>query len=149
MRLTITELGSFGDTIKIKALSREPGNPGWTVTPVRRKLFFMGDLDDIQFQPILQDIADDTVVPLGADNQANLENNRVRITNNRELSDEQKHRIVDIDHQETTKGKNFMKRIKRRWDLEFLESKGQHKTWLTMQGDSRKKDGEIWQSKKS
>ena len=32
----------------------------------------MGDLDDIQFQPILEDIADDTAVPLGADNQANL-----------------------------------------------------------------------------
>ena len=32
----------------------------------------MGDLDDIEFQPILEVIADDTVVPLGADNQANL-----------------------------------------------------------------------------
>ena len=109
----------------------------------------MGDLDDIQFQPILQDIFDNTVVPLGADKQANLENNRVRITTNREWYEEQKHRIVEIDHQERRKGKNFMKRIKRRWDLEFLESKGQHKTWLTMQGDSRKKDGEIWQSGKS
>ena len=74
----------------------------------------MGDLDDIQFHPVLRDIADDTVVPLGADNQANLENNRVRITNNREWSEEQKHRIVEIDHQERRKGKNFMKRIKRR-----------------------------------
>ena len=83
----------------------------------------MGDLDDIQFQPILQDIADDTVVPLGADNQANLENNRVCITKNREWSEKQKHRIVEIDHQERRKRKNFMKRIKRRWDLEFPESK--------------------------
>ena len=41
--------------------------------------------DDIKFQPILQDIVDDTVVPLGADNQANLQNNRVRIMNNREM----------------------------------------------------------------
>ena len=32
----------------------------------------MGDLDDIQFQPILQDIAGDTVIPLGADNQVYL-----------------------------------------------------------------------------
>ena len=48
----------------------------------------MGDLDDIQFQPILQNIADDTVVPLGSDNQANLENNRVRITNNHKWSEE-------------------------------------------------------------
>ena len=41
-----------------------------------------------------------SVVPLGADNQANLQNNRIHITNNREWSKEQKHRIVEIDHQE-------------------------------------------------
>ena len=63
------------------------------------------------------------MVPLGANNQANLDNNRVRITNNHESSDEQKHRIMDIDHQERRKGKNFMKSVKRRWDLEFPESK--------------------------
>ena len=81
---------------------------------MRHKLLFRGDLDDIKFQPILQNIADDTVVPLGSDNQANLENNRVRITNNHEWSEEQKLRIVEIDHQERRKGKNFMKCIKRR-----------------------------------
>ena len=43
----------------------------------------MGDLADIQFQLVLPDIADDKVVPFGADNRANLEKNRVRITNNR------------------------------------------------------------------
>ena len=64
-----------------------------------------------------------TVALLGADNQANLQNNRIRIKNNRERSKEQKHRIVEIDHQEGRKGKNFMKRIKTRWDLEFLESR--------------------------
>ena len=84
MRSPTKEPGSLGNAIKLKALSREPGNPGWTVSSVRRKLLFMGDLDDTQFQPILQDIADDTVVPLGADNHANLQNNKVRITNNRE-----------------------------------------------------------------
>ena len=63
------------------------------------------------------------MVPLGVDNQANLENNRVRITNNDEWSDEQKHRIMEIGHQERRKGKNFMKSVKRRWDLEFPESK--------------------------
>ena len=83
----------------------------------------MRDLDNIQFQPILQDIADDTVALLGVDNQANLESNRVRITNNCEWSEEQKHRIVKIDYQKRRKGKNFMKHIKRRWDLEFPESK--------------------------
>ena len=123
MRSLIAEPGSFGDTIKIKVLSREPGNPGWTVILLRRKLLFMGDLDDIQFLPILQDIADDTVVLLGADNQADLENKRVCIMNNREWSEEQKHRRVEIDYQERRKGRNFMKRIKRRWDLEFPELK--------------------------
>ena len=83
LRSLIAESGSLGNAIKIKAFFREPGNRGWTVSPVRRKLLFMRDLDDTQFQPILQDIADDTVVPFGADNQANLHNNRVRITKNR------------------------------------------------------------------
>ena len=53
MRSPIAEHGSLGATVKIKALSREPDNPGWSVIPVRHKLIFMGDLDDIQFQPIL------------------------------------------------------------------------------------------------
>ena len=75
------------------------------------------------FNQFYKNIADDTVVPLGSDNQANLENNRVRITNNHKWSEEQKHRIVEIDHQERRKGKNFMTRIKRRGDLEFPESK--------------------------
>ena len=43
--------------------------------------------------------------------------------NNREWSEEQKHRRVEIDYQEKRKGRNFMKRIKRRWDLEFPELK--------------------------
>ena len=105
MRLPIVEPGSLGNTIKIKALFRKLGNPGWTDIPMHRKLLFMGDLDDIQFQPNLRDIADDTVVPLGADNQANLGNNQVRITNNHEWSEEQKHRIVEIDHQEKGEGR--------------------------------------------
>ena len=123
MRLPIAKPGSLGNAIRIKALSREPDNPAWTVSFVRRKLLFMGDLDDIQFQPVLQDISDNEVVPLGSDNQANLQNNRVRITNNHEWSEKQKHRIVEIDHRERRKGKNFMKRIKTRWDLEFSESR--------------------------
>ena len=85
MSSPIVEPGNLGDTIKIKALSREPGNPGCAVISVRRRLLFMRDLYDIQFQPILQE---------------NLENNRVRIMNNREWTEEQKDRIVEIDHKE-------------------------------------------------
>lgn len=83
----------------------------------------MGNLDHIRFQPLSQDHADDTVVPVGAYNQANLEKNLVHITNNRECFEEQKYRIVETGHKERRNWKNITKRIKRRWDLEFLESK--------------------------
>ena len=85
---------------------------------------FMGDLDSNQFQPNIHDFANNTVVPSGADREVNHENNnRLRITNNRERTDEQKHRIVEIDTHERRRGKNFMKRIKARWDAEFPDSK--------------------------
>ena len=101
-----------------------PGNPGLTVDPVRINQYYMGDLENIQFQTInIQDIVDETVVPQGIDNQTNLENNRVRITNNKEWTVEQKIRIVLIDREERSRGRNFMKRIKNRWDMEFPESK--------------------------
>ena len=35
------------------------------------------------------------MVPLGVDNQANLENNRIHITNNREWSEEEKQNSGD------------------------------------------------------
>ena len=85
------------------------------------------------------------MVPLSADNQANLENNQVRIRNNREWSEEQnQHRIVEIDHQERKKGSNSMKQ--NRGFRIFRIKEGRHNFWLTMQGDSRKKDGKIYQS---
>ena len=40
--------------------------------------------------------------------------------NNREWTDKQRHRIVEIDIEERTTGKHFMKRVKERWDTEFL-----------------------------
>ena len=83
IRSPIAEPGGLSNAIKIKALSREPGNPGWTVSPVHHKLRFMGDLDDIQFQPIEQDIADDTVVPLVLIIKQIYKSNKVRKTNNR------------------------------------------------------------------
>ena len=149
MRSPIAEPGSLGDTIKIKALSRELGNPEETVIPVCCKLLFMGDLDDNQFQPILSDIADDTVEPLGADIQANLENNRVRITNNREWLEEQKHRLVEINHQERRKGRNFIKCIKRIWDLEFPESKRMAQNLVDNARRFKTEGWEIWQRVKS
>ena len=73
MSWPIAEPDSLDNAIKIKALSKEPGNTGWTISPACCKLLIMGNLDDIQFQPILQDIADDTVVMLGASNQPDLQ----------------------------------------------------------------------------
>ena len=43
--------------------------------------------------------------------------------NNREWSEERKPKIVELDYQKIRKRKNFMKRIERRWDLEYMESK--------------------------
>ena len=65
--ITIPKPGILCNTIEIKTLSRDPGNNGLAVSPVRCKLPFMGDFDDIQCQPILQYIADDTMVPLHSD----------------------------------------------------------------------------------
>ena len=39
--------------------------------------------------------------------------------NNRERSEKQKHKLVKIDRQERRRGKNFMKRVKARWDAEY------------------------------
>ena len=43
--------------------------------------------------------------------------------NNHELTEEQKHKIVEIDIQEHRRGKNVMKRVKQRWDAEYPGSK--------------------------
>ena len=67
----------------------------------------MGDLDINQFQSnILHDIANDTVAPLSVENVAYLANNNVHRMNNREWTDEQRHRIVEIDTKERTRGES-------------------------------------------
>ena len=120
MRSLIAEPGRSGDPIKIRALSREPGNPGWTAWTRAIYKLFMGDLDHNQFQPnLLHDIVNDTVAPSGVENEAYHGNNNVHRMNNREWTDQQKHRIVEIDKEERTRGKHFMKRVKERWDTEF------------------------------
>ena len=43
--------------------------------------------------------------------------------NNREWTSEEKRRVVQIDREERQKRKNFMKRIKTGWDIEFPEKK--------------------------
>ena len=89
--------------------------------PVYKSKPFMDDLDNNQFQPNqLHDVADDTVVPNDAENRANHDNNNiVHLMNNREWTNEQKHRIVEINMLERRRGKNFMRRVKERWDAEY------------------------------
>lgn len=58
----------------------------------------MRDLDDNQFQPnILHDIASDRVVSLCVENKAHHENNNVLRMNSHEWTDEQRHRIFNIE----------------------------------------------------
>ena len=81
----------------------------------------MEDLDNNQFQRNeLHDIADDTVAQTGVENGANhVNDDDVHIVNNREWTNEHKYRIVEIDTQERMRGKNFMKRVKQRWQQEY------------------------------
>lgn len=82
---------------------------------------FMENIDQNQFQPNqTHDVADDTVAPIDAENRAHHNNDGiVHIMNSREWTDEQKHKLVEIDTQERMRGKNFMRRVKVRWDAEY------------------------------
>ena len=81
----------------------------------------MEQLDNNQFQPNQpHDVADDTVAPNDAENRENHGNDDiVHMMNNREWTDEQKHKIVEIDIQERRREKYFMRRAKERWDAEY------------------------------
>ena len=85
----------------------------------------MEDLGNNQFQPNqLHDIANDTVAQIGAENIANHNNDDiVHIINNCEWTEEQKRKLVEIDRQERRREKNFMKRVKARWDTEYPASR--------------------------
>ena len=121
MKSPIAESDRSGDPITIKALFRETGNTGWTVyTRVSIELY-MEDLDNNQFQPNKpHDVADDTVAQIGAENRVNHGNDDiVHIMKNREWTEEQKRKLVEIDMQERRRRKNFMKRVKARWEMEY------------------------------
>ena len=52
-----------------------------------------------------------------------LKTKQIIIVNNREWIEEQKRKLVQIDRQERRRGKNFMKRLKARWDTEYPTSR--------------------------
>ena len=91
----------------------------------------MGDIDQNQFQSQqTHDVANETVAEqVDAENIASqLHNKNVHIMNKEEWRKEEKLKIVQINREERQKGKNFMKRIKRRWDIEFPPKKERRKT---------------------
>ena len=64
------------------------------------------------------------MAPLDAENIANhVDDNTVHNMSNRKWTDEQKRRIVEIDEEERKRGRNFMRRIKARWEAEYPESR--------------------------
>ena len=107
MKPPITESDRSGNPITINALSREPGNTGWTVHTRVSIGPYMEDLDNNQFQPNQShDIANDTVAQTGAGNRANHDNGDiVHIMNNREWTEEQKRKLVEIGRQEKRRRK--------------------------------------------
>ena len=61
---------------------------------------------------------------LDAENIASqLHNNNVHILNKGEWPNEEKLKIVQMNREEKQKGKKFMKRIRRRWDIKFPQEK--------------------------
>ena len=125
MESPIAKSDRSGNTITIKALSRERGNTGWTVYTRVAIEPYMEDLDNDQFQTNQpHDVAGDTVAQIGTENRANHEHDDiVHIMNNREWTEEQKCKLIKIDRQERRRGKNLMKRVKARWDTEYPASR--------------------------
>ena len=116
----------------------------WTVYNHASIEPFMEDLDKYQlFQPNQPHVANDTVAQNGAENRANYDNdNIVYIMNNRKWIKERKCKLFEIDWQERRRGKNFMKRVKARWDTEYPASRRTAQNRLMTQKDSKRKNGE-------
>ena len=125
MKSPIVESYGSGGPITIKALFRESSNTGWTVYTRVSIEPYIEDLDNNQFQPNQpHDVADDTVVQIGAENIVNHDNDDiVHIMNNHELAEGQKRKLAEIDRREIRRGKNFMKRVKARRDREYPASR--------------------------
>ena len=86
----------------------------------------MSDIDQNQFQPQqTHDEANETVAEQAdAESIASqLHNINVHIMNKEGWTNEEKLKIVQINREESQKGKNFMKRIKRQWDNKFAQKK--------------------------
>ena len=129
MRSPITEYGRSGDTTNIIALSRVPDNPGWTDDPCVISNFY-GRYRSKSISNSTHDVADETVAEKvdAEDIASQLHNNTVHIMNKRERTNEHKLKIIQINREDRQKDKNFTKRIKQRWDINFRKRKERRKT---------------------
>ena len=73
---------------------------------------YLEDSDNNQFQPKQpHDVADDTVTQNDAENRANHDNDDIlHIINNREWTEEQKRKLVEIDRQERRRRIKFQEK---------------------------------------
>ena len=105
----------------------------------------MGDINRNQYQPTVRhEDANETVAQQACpENRAAhvQDNNKLHTVNNRKWNSEEKRRVVQIDREERQKWKNFMKRIKTRWDIEFPEKKRTERNLVDNARRLRKKDG--------
>ena len=83
---------------------------------------------NLQFQT--HDTANEAVAEqVDVENLASqLQTNNVHIIKKRKWKNEEKLKIVQINKEERQKGKNFMKRIKQRKDIEFPKRKERRKS---------------------
>ena len=80
---------------------------------------------------------------IGGENRANHGNdNIVHIMNNREWTEEQKRKLVEIGRQERTRRKNFRKRVKARWDTEYPARRRTTQILIDNEENSKREDGE-------
>ena len=125
MRSPIAESGRSGNTTNIIALSRVPSNPGWTDGPCVISNFYGRYQSKSVSDSKIHDVADETVVEQvdGENIASQLHKNNVHIMNKGEWTKEEKLKLVQMNRAERQKGKKFMKRIKQRWGIEFLQKK--------------------------
>ena len=87
------------------------------------------------------------MAPLDADDMVNHNNNnRVHTMNYRDWMDEQKKGIVEIDENERKRGRNFMKRIKNRWEAEYPNNR---RTAQNLIGNAKRFKKEGWGTNKN
>ena len=82
----------------------------------------MGDNDQNRFQTEQTDEVANEIVAEQVDTESiasQLHNNNDQIMKKGEWAYEEKMKMVQINREERQKGKNFMKRMKQQWDIDY------------------------------